>query len=260
MNCREALKVLYEYLDNQLDEATSDDVKEHLAHCKHCFDTYQFEQQLNDLIRQKGSNEKYDHIEQLKSKVMTQINELDSPSPEEENRPGFFRFKPVFAIGFMAIVAILSLTLFLTQNDNRIMADILDIHDKAITGTIQMDIVTQNIRSIDSCLSCGMKIPENLIYTDSDCFPHKASIRNNSGHVYSHIIYNISGSDISLFVKSADSFKFPENVKEVSGKPGLYSYNQDGKTVFLWQCHGYWCVVVGDISAEQMMGFILNLH
>jgi anti-sigma factor (TIGR02949 family) len=260
MNCRDALKVLYEYLDSQLDNATSDDVKKHLAQCKHCFDTYQFEQNLNKIIKQKASNEKYDRIEQLKMKVKAQINDLERSASDKENRAGFFRFRPVLAVSFMAIVAVIALTLFLSQNNNRIMADILDIHDKAITGTIPMDIVTQDLHILDSCLSNKMDIPENLMFADSKCFPSRAAIRKNSGRSYAHIIYNISGSDVSLFVEPKDSYNLPKEVIEVEGKPGLYSYQDDGKNALLWQCHGYWCIAVGEIGAEKLMGFISQLH
>lgn len=43
MTCHEAVRVLWDYLDRELDEALRDRVREHLEECAHCRSQYTFE-------------------------------------------------------------------------------------------------------------------------------------------------------------------------------------------------------------------------
>jgi anti-sigma factor (TIGR02949 family) len=43
MSCDEAVRVLWEYLDTELDDLLRDRVREHLVECAHCRDQYTFE-------------------------------------------------------------------------------------------------------------------------------------------------------------------------------------------------------------------------
>lgn len=44
INCKEAAKKLYEYLDRQLTDAEAAEVREHLERCPPCLDYYRFEE------------------------------------------------------------------------------------------------------------------------------------------------------------------------------------------------------------------------
>jgi anti-sigma factor (TIGR02949 family) len=43
MSCTEAVQLLWEYLDGELDEARRERVRVHLTECSHCRDQYTFE-------------------------------------------------------------------------------------------------------------------------------------------------------------------------------------------------------------------------
>ena len=43
MTCHEAVQVLWDYLDRELDDAMRDRVREHLEECAHCRNQYTFE-------------------------------------------------------------------------------------------------------------------------------------------------------------------------------------------------------------------------
>ncbi len=46
LTCDEALRLLAEYLDGELEQATDRDVESHLARCRSCFSRVDFEQRL----------------------------------------------------------------------------------------------------------------------------------------------------------------------------------------------------------------------
>ncbi len=56
-DCDEALATLYTYLDAELEEARSEEIKAHLAGCGGCDRPYDFERRLREVIRAKLDEE-----------------------------------------------------------------------------------------------------------------------------------------------------------------------------------------------------------
>ena len=84
MNCREALQLMYEYLDNELTKDQVEKVNAHLMACEHCFSKFEFEKLLHGCLLKKG--QVVVDAERLKSRVMEKIQQLD----EEKDRGVFF--------------------------------------------------------------------------------------------------------------------------------------------------------------------------
>ena len=55
IDCEEALKRLFEYLDAELAEEDRRDVGHHLEHCRSCFSRMEFERRLKGHVRELGS-------------------------------------------------------------------------------------------------------------------------------------------------------------------------------------------------------------
>jgi anti-sigma factor (TIGR02949 family) len=85
MNCREALQLMYEYLDSELTQEQVERIRIHLSACEHCFSKFEFEKLLHDCLLKKGQLAV--DAGPLKSRVMERIQQLD----EEEDRGVFFR-------------------------------------------------------------------------------------------------------------------------------------------------------------------------
>jgi mycothiol system anti-sigma-R factor len=51
MNCQETLEKLWQYLDKELDGASSSELQRHLDECRQCFSKVEFEQQLRAMVR-----------------------------------------------------------------------------------------------------------------------------------------------------------------------------------------------------------------
>lgn len=56
-NCEEALKVLAEHLDRELDEHRDAQMHRHLESCRSCYSRAEFERQLKAQIRALGTDE-----------------------------------------------------------------------------------------------------------------------------------------------------------------------------------------------------------
>ena len=66
--CEHVLDRIYEFLDHELDSASSDEIREHLVGCEPCLDRYDVEQAVKTLVnRSCGGDKAPTH---LRSKVM----------------------------------------------------------------------------------------------------------------------------------------------------------------------------------------------
>lgn len=72
MTCKEAVNKLHEYLDNELDNVTTEQIKKHLDLCRLCCDHFEFEKTLKDLVHKCCSSAKAPDI--LKEKILKSLN------------------------------------------------------------------------------------------------------------------------------------------------------------------------------------------
>ena len=70
-DCANMLERVYQFLDHELDTASSDEIREHLAACEPCLDRYDVEQAVKTLVnRSCGGDVAPDH---LRAKVLTRL-------------------------------------------------------------------------------------------------------------------------------------------------------------------------------------------
>jgi mycothiol system anti-sigma-R factor len=70
-DCEQVLEHVYEFLDNELDAATSDTIRHHLAMCEPCLDRFDAEEALKGLVhRCCGGEVAPSH---LRAKIVTQL-------------------------------------------------------------------------------------------------------------------------------------------------------------------------------------------
>jgi anti-sigma factor (TIGR02949 family) len=70
-DCEQVLERMYEFLDHELDTATGDAIRQHLAACEPCLDRFDVEQALRTLVRHRcGGDVAPSHLRQ---KIVTQL-------------------------------------------------------------------------------------------------------------------------------------------------------------------------------------------
>ncbi len=57
MNCETALELLFDFLDGELEDATNEQVAEHLAVCKNCYPYFNFQRLFLDRLAESGKSE-----------------------------------------------------------------------------------------------------------------------------------------------------------------------------------------------------------
>jgi mycothiol system anti-sigma-R factor len=70
-DCEHVLERVYEFLDNELDAATSDAIRHHLAMCEPCLERFDVEEALKSLVHRRcGGDVAPQH---LRSKIVSQM-------------------------------------------------------------------------------------------------------------------------------------------------------------------------------------------
>ena len=70
-DCEHVLERVYEFLDNELDDASGDAIRKHLADCEPCLDTFDVEQAVRSLVHRCCGNETAPT--RLRAKIITQM-------------------------------------------------------------------------------------------------------------------------------------------------------------------------------------------
>ena len=75
-DCAKVLTQVYQFLDNELDTASGDAIREHLAACEPCMDRFDVEQAVKALVHRCCGNDRAP--ETLRAKIMLQITTVRS--------------------------------------------------------------------------------------------------------------------------------------------------------------------------------------
>jgi mycothiol system anti-sigma-R factor len=70
-DCEHMLERVYQFLDHELDTASSDEIREHLASCEPCLDRYDVEQAVKALVSRSCGGDKAPS--NLRTKVLSQL-------------------------------------------------------------------------------------------------------------------------------------------------------------------------------------------
>jgi len=88
MNCQEALRLLYEVIDNEASEIDAGKVQQHLKRCKHCFELYRLESSIQNFINERlKDGNPTGSLSTLRRKVILKLDEIDGQGAIEECPP-----------------------------------------------------------------------------------------------------------------------------------------------------------------------------
>lgn len=78
MNCRDALRLLFDVVDNEASESEIKKVREHIQSCEKCAARYEMEQKFKKCIEKKGKFSP--ECEKLRDKITQQLDDIDPGS------------------------------------------------------------------------------------------------------------------------------------------------------------------------------------
>lgn len=87
MNCRQALKHLYDVIDKEANEFDVKEVERHLKMCRHCMAQYEFERAFKAVVKEKGANP--GDVTRVKNNIMAKLDAADAAGEVGPSRTPF---------------------------------------------------------------------------------------------------------------------------------------------------------------------------
>lgn len=86
LNCQEALKLLYEVIDQEASEIDENSIREHVERCRHCHGIFDAEKAVHEFIQAKlKAISTPNELTILRSRVVAQLEQVDcSKAPASE--------------------------------------------------------------------------------------------------------------------------------------------------------------------------------
>lgn len=85
MNCRDALRLLYDCVDNEANESEMAGVQKHIENCHNCAAKYDLEKKFKECIEEKGKFSPECH--ELLEKIEQQLDAIDDGAGEPDMFP-----------------------------------------------------------------------------------------------------------------------------------------------------------------------------
>jgi anti-sigma factor (TIGR02949 family) len=101
LNCRQALRLLYEVLDKEASQRDVAEVEKHLTNCRHCMARYEFERLFLALVVNKGRTTRNNIA--IKDRIRAQLDAIDAAG-EVSSSPSPFRWAAVAIATAAALV------------------------------------------------------------------------------------------------------------------------------------------------------------
>ncbi|MFQ5712748.1 MAG: mycothiol system anti-sigma-R factor [Candidatus Scalinduaceae bacterium] len=178
MNCKEATKQLYEYLDNELEENDYSKIKKHLEVCRKCCEKFEFEQVLKKVVRDRARIHRVP--QNVRENIVKQLSERHEGGGrvevfvsklEERSKKGFFqlfKLRSAYIIEAALILLLISvLSIYFTfpkpGSSPHIVKDAAERHDNFVNGNMPLDLVTSDRNEIKRYLND----PKQVYFADS---------------------------------------------------------------------------------------------
>lgn len=255
MNCKDALRLLYDVIDKEADQLDTVEVEKHLQHCRHCMAKYEFERMFRTFVTEKGHN--VADNSHLKNQILRKLDAIDAAGEVgAPNRP-FKVFSLVVAAA--AVVVLVAAAAFWArsaeQKDAQWMPFIEAHYAHGLTsqqtfspGAGPFDFLYQytgiRLAPTESC-------PVDRL--------HSVTIDTVAGTVFGRLAFICdNGQPVTMFVARADSFQLPtEPIETISDGEWLTHCGREGNMIGCTK-DGLVFVVAGssEHTPEQMVRLV----
>jgi hypothetical protein len=221
LNCKDALRLLYDVIDREADQLDVVEIEKHLKSCRHCMDRYEFEKTFRTFVTEKGHNP-CDNSK-VKQDILHKLDMIDAAGEVgATERP--FRF-PLWGIAAAAVLILCIVSAF--------WAGTVWHYHARLTPFVEAHYAHQSIAAIPTAFEPGAG-PLEFLYQNtgirleaSDSCPvdhiRSVAVDTIEGTVFGRIsVVCDDGQAATLFVASADDFDMPSQPQEtIDGLPWL---------------------------------------
>ena len=242
MTCQEALKKLYEIIDNEASRTDVERVKEHLHACKSCMSRYEFEKLFKTFVIDKATAPTKTDL--LKASIMSRCAEIDKGSTGDNSRR--MRFWPVLTAAAAALI-ICIVAAFSTAGFYRHMKfvyPIEKIHFQSFADTNKSNQSFATLTSARDYITNDMHLALGDIQDGYDMVG--AQFDKFQDQDFIQIKYIYSGTPVSLFIGPDNDIRLPDFTQREWSNIEYFHHICRGCQVMYWRMNDRIVIAVSE--------------
>ncbi len=207
MNCRQALRLLYEVLDKEANQREVAEVETHLKNCRHCMARYEFEKMFQTLVVEKGRNPQNTSV--IKAKILTQLDAIDASGELAPSSPPF-RWAAVALATAAAIVICIMASFWIGDfyNYQTEIVPFINAYYAHANGETNVDYATDPLDYLDQLT--GIRIIPDRFPVDMIQSVSVDTIKGVEFGCLEMVDPRRPGVLVSIFITRADNYTLPE--------------------------------------------------
>jgi len=211
MNCQEALDLLYDIIDKEASEIDTQQVQEHLSHCRDCFEKYKVEGEVHDFIMAKlNSDTTAPRLETLRTRIIARLDTIDQEREGNKGRPPFWNTTFTLAIAAFVVVTVGAAYLVAGLFAHNDLYMPLEKAHFAATEVLQYAP-----KEIESAMT---EVAGDLHYELNPRIGNYALVGGRMEEVkgarMAHFVYREGDKIVSVFLAPAGAIEIPENLRK----------------------------------------------
>ena len=242
MNCREALRLLYDYVDKEAAQIDTAEVEKHLHKCRHCMEKYEFEQMFKTFVVEKGRHP--GENDQVKNQIQTQLDAMDAAG-EVGKPPRPFRRWAIMTVGAAVLLVVCIFGAFTVGDYFRTQREFVPFataHFTHATNAVQASAGTDPFVYLYE--QTGIRLNESALKGIGTV--QAVSVDTIRGVKFGHLeLTGIGSTDVSLFVTNAADYQMPSRPTEMI----------NGREVVVHRCE--YCNLIG-LSRDNLVFFVVS--
>lgn len=254
IDCRKAAQHLYEYVDRELDAQTAEEIQEHLKCCGDCFDVFDLEAKLKELVREKAAHSPA--ADELKARILAELEKVAS-----QPRAVYPRRVWMWAGGAAAAAALVLLYVFGVPNMggefNPLVAAAAAEHQNHLAVAAGGLPEGFSVDSVDAILKSQLGFDPEVNQLKEVCKNLKAFHAGAWSGKPAACLYLISpeGDRISFFISKEARGSMPKGKKLEQNGKDYVGVTYQGLQMVFWEWDGMLCCMTGKVPEKELLAY-----
>jgi anti-sigma factor RsiW len=245
MTCEETHILLHALIDNELDAGHAREVEAHVASCRCCTEQLRDYRWMHDGMS--GPGMRYQAPERLRSRIETALPNMTLPSARAgaPSRRSLFNGFAMGSVISTALAACLILFVVHTEDDQRIVGDVVSAHLRSLQGDHLIDVQSTDQHTVKPWFNGRLDVAPPVIDLTTQGFTLIGGrLDYIDGRPVAAIVYKRRAHIINLFVS------------QIAGSEnGAGMEKLQGFTVWSWTWSDLRFRAVSDINSEELQEF-----
>jgi anti-sigma factor (TIGR02949 family) len=256
MNCTEARRLVYDYLNGELPELDHQRVESHLKVCPSCMRVFELERRFQDFVVKQAPQETAPP--HLRSAILDRIDQLDRPKTSFAPARKLRLFRPALVLAPIGLVVVFLTIVFFTarQTSDDLLEILIQNHIRAGASAEVLTYISSDPESVATRLAGELGLhPSIAAFVDSEVLLKGGCVLPVCNCKVGLVYFSSEGTGISLFVCRPTDLSCPkmETLRRHNREYHLASAH--GHNIVLWEEENRKCIAISRLQRESLLEF-----